>query len=51
MNEKVQTIYKSVAPYLSSEGKNTTPVPYIDVYRFTRKEMVLPDIENPYLFL
>lgn len=50
MSEKIQTIYKSVAPFLSLEGKNTTPVPYIEVYRFTQKEIALPDMENPYLF-
>lgn len=50
MKEKIQALYKSVMPYINSDGKNTTPVSYIDVYRYTQKEMILPDIPNPYLF-
>lgn len=50
MKEKIQALYKSVMPYINSNGKNTTPVSYIDVYRYTQKEMILPDIPNSYLF-
>lgn len=50
MKEKIHTLYKSVLPCIHSDGKNTTPVSYIDVYRCTQKEMLLPDIPNPYLF-
>lgn len=52
MKEKIQALYESVVPYLISEGKNATPVSYMDVYRFTQKEVVLPeDVADPYLFL
>lgn len=37
-------------PCINADGKNTTPISYIDVYRYTQKEMLLPDILNPYLF-
>lgn len=50
MKEKIQTLYKSVMPYINSDGKNTTPVSYIDVYRCTQKGLILPDIPTPYLF-
>ncbi len=50
MKEKIQALYKSIMPYINLDGKNTTPVSYIDVYRCTQKEMILPDIPNPYLF-
>ena len=51
MTEKLQTLYTRIAPYLSAEGKNATPIPYLSAYRCTRRELVLPDIANPYLFL
>lgn len=50
MKEKIQALYKSIMPYINLDGKNTTPVSYIDVYRCMQKEMILPDIPNPYLF-
>lgn len=50
MKERLQSLYERVLPYLTCEGKNTTPVSYLDAYRCTRKEMILPDMEKPYLF-
>lgn len=50
MKEKIQCLYESLLPYLICEGKNTTPVPYIDLYRSTQKEILLPDMEDLYLF-
>lgn len=51
MREKIHALYESVAPYLSQEGKNATPVSYINVCRFTQREVVLPNTTDPYLFV
>lgn len=51
MIDKIQNLYSAVKPYLSVSEKNATPVPYIDVYCYNQKEIVLPDTANPYIFL
>ena len=33
MKEKIHTLYENITPYLSLEGRNKTPVPYLDVCR------------------
>ncbi|WP_373428312.1 AraC family transcriptional regulator N-terminal domain-containing protein [Paenibacillus sp. W4I10] len=34
-----------------SEGGNTTPIPYVSIYRYTQKDIILPETTNPFVFL
>lgn len=51
MKEKIQSLYECALPHLICEGKNATPISYVDGYCCTQKELLLPDRGNPYLFL
>ena len=51
MNNTIAKLHLIIPPDLLNEGKNTTSIPYIDIYRYSQVDIVLPDIPNPYLFL
>lgn len=51
MDNLIDYLNLNLSPHLLSEGKNTTLISYINIYRCTQEDILLPDTPNPYLFL
>lgn len=51
MINKIQNLHTTIKPYLRLNEKTTTAIPYIDIYCYCQKELILPDTASPYIFL
>lgn len=51
MINKIQNLHTTIKPYLRLNERSATSIPYIDIYCYCQKELILPDTANPYIFL
>ena len=51
MINKIQNLHTTIKPYLRLNEKTTTAIPYIDIYCYCQKELILPDTANPYMII
>lgn len=50
MSSKLHDLYSVVKPLAIVEGANQTPIPYLMIYRYTQKNIVIPDTPNPFIY-
>ncbi|WP_408892103.1 AraC family transcriptional regulator N-terminal domain-containing protein [Paenibacillus taichungensis] len=51
MEKLLQSLQLKINQIGITEGKNTTNIPYLNMYRYSQQNIDLPEIQNPYILL